>query len=136
MAKDKNKNDKKDKKDKKRKADGTVRAKPSKTSGSSSLKTLVQNPMVVDVVAAALVSMAAALRDSDKARGLATDAGDQLTALSKAGAKQGNAMWEMALTVGRSTIAALAAEATQPKSGQSKPGQSKSGQSKTGKTPK
>ncbi len=120
MAKDKKKKDKKGKADG---AAGAKAAKPQKTpkkSAASSLKSLVQNPMVADVVAAALVSMAAALKDSDKARRLASDAGEHLNAMSGSGAKHGNAMWDMALTVGRTTLEALAAEATgQGKSGKS-----------------
>jgi len=79
---------------------------------------LSQNPLVADVVAAALVSMAAALKDSEKAKRLATDAGDQLNAMSKKGAKQGNAMWDLALDVGRRTLETLAGEeAARAKSG-------------------
>jgi hypothetical protein len=56
--------------------------------------------------------MASALKDSDKARKLATDAGDQLNALSKTGAKQGSAMWDLALDVGRRALETLAGEET------------------------
>jgi hypothetical protein len=77
---------------------------------AKSLKALSQNPLVADVVAAALVSMAAALKDSDKARRLASDAGDQLDALSKKSSKQGGAMWDLALDVGRRTLETLAGE--------------------------
>ena len=56
------------------------------------------------MVAAALVAMASALKDSDKARRLANDAGDQLGELSKKSAKQGNAMWDLALDIGRRTL--------------------------------
>jgi hypothetical protein len=54
--------------------------------------------------------MASALKDSDKARKLAGDAGDRLNALSKAGAKQGNPMWDLALDVGRRALETLAGE--------------------------
>ena len=77
---------------------------------ATSLQALTQNPLVADVVAAALVSMAAALKDSDKARRLANDAGDQLNALTKKTAKQGNVMWDLALDVGRKALDALAEE--------------------------
>lgn len=106
--------DKKDKKKKKEKGQdrkagsSTLKAAPKKA--SKSLKALTQNPLVADVVAAALVSMAAALKDSDKARRLANDAGDQLSALSKKTAKQGNAMWDLALDVGRKALETLAEE--------------------------
>lgn len=94
----------KDKK-KKSKKDGKSGKK-----GADALKALAQNPLVADVVAAALIGMAAALRDSDKARKMASDAGDQLSALSKTGAKRGNAMWDMALDIGRRTLDTLAEE--------------------------
>jgi hypothetical protein len=74
---------------------------------SKSLQALTQNPLVADVVAAALVSMAAALKDSDKARRLASEATDELSALSKKAAKDGNAMWDLALDIGRRTLHSL-----------------------------
>ena len=98
MSKDKKK--KKDKKD--------AKTKPVKV--AKKLKALSENPVVADVVAAALVAMAAALKDSEKARRLANDAGEQLSAMSKKSGKQGNAMWDLALNVGRQTLEALAGE--------------------------
>ena len=76
-----------------------------------SLKALADNPLVADIVAAALVGMAAALKDSDKARKLAGQAGDQLGKMSKRSTRQGSAMWDLALDVGRQTLEALAQEA-------------------------
>jgi hypothetical protein len=99
------KKDKKDKKPKKKNGSGATLAKATKK-----LDALSQNPIVADVVAAALIGMATALKDSDKARRLASNAGDQLNALSKAGAKQGNAMWDLALDVGRRTLETLIGE--------------------------
>lgn len=95
MAKDKKKKSKKD-------------GKSSKKSGGEALKALAQNPLVADVVAAALVGMASALKDSDKAKRLANKAGDHLNALSKSNAKKGNAMWDLALNIGRQTLETLA----------------------------
>src|ERR1700756_680385 len=69
-------------------------AKPAK-----GLKSIAQNPLVADLVAAALVSTAAALKDSAKARQLAAQAEEELTALAKEGAEKGNAMWQLALEV-------------------------------------
>lgn len=106
MSKDKKK--KKDKKEKKGSNGSALRKVPKKA--AKGLHALSENPIVADVVAAALVSMAAALKDSEKARRLANDAGDQLNALSKKGAKQGNAMWDLALDIGRRTIETLAGE--------------------------
>jgi len=102
VSKDKKKKDGK----KAKKSDGSIVSPKTR----KSLKALSQNPLVADVVAAALVSMAAALKDSDKARRLANDAGDQLNALSKKSSKQGGAMWDLALDVGRRTLETLAGE--------------------------
>jgi hypothetical protein len=101
-------------KDKKKKKDSwnAGLGKPAKVAkkAAKKLKRLSDNPIVADVVAAALVAMASALKDSDKARRLANDAGDQLTDLSKKNAKHGNAMWDLALDIGRRTVEALAGE--------------------------
>jgi hypothetical protein len=86
----------KDKKKKKKSAKGS--------SGSSTLKSLANNPMVADIVATALVATAAALKDSKRARALATGAGDELAKLSKAGAKSGGALWDMALQIGKRSL--------------------------------
>src|SRR3954471_2086405 len=94
-------------KDKKKK--GKKSGKSGKKGGET-LKALAQNPLVADVVAAALVGMAAALKDSDKAKRLASKAGDQLNALAKTNAKKGNAMWDLALDIGRRTLDSLAEE--------------------------
>lgn len=100
VAKDKKKSKKKDKKN------GSAG-----TSAAASLKALSQNPLVADVVAAALVATAAALKDSNKARRLAEDAGDEITTLSKSGADRGNALWKLALDVGKSALEAYQGEA-------------------------
>lgn len=75
---------------------------------------LSQNPMVADVVAAALVATASALKDSNKARRLAEYAGDELEALSKKSAERGNAMWKLALDIGRHALETFASEAPAP----------------------
>jgi hypothetical protein len=100
----------KDKKKKKGKKDASP--KPGKVARKAvkKVKALAENPLVADVVAAALVAMASALKDSDKARRLASDAGEQLDAMSKKSAKQGNVMWELALDVGRRALETLATE--------------------------
>ena len=100
MSKDKKKQ--KDKKDGKKKS-GLKKA-------SKNLKAVAQNPLVADVVAAALVAMASALKDSEKAKKLANDAGEQLNALSKKSARQGNAMWDLALDIGRNVLDTLATD--------------------------
>jgi len=104
VSKDKKKKDKKHKKG----DDASLAKAPKKA--SKGLQALTQNPLVADVVAAALISMAAALKDSDKARRIASDAGDQLGELSKKSAKQGNVMWDLALDIGRRALETIAGE--------------------------
>ena len=108
MAKDKDKKSK-DKKDKKKSGASSGLSKSPKKAVKS-LKAISQNPLVADVVAAALIGMAAALKDSDKARKMANDAGDQLKVLSKSGATKGNAMWDLALNIGQRALESLASE--------------------------
>jgi len=93
-------------KDKKKK---DKKAKAGKASGAvlTKLKAVGDNPLVADVVAAALVATAAALKDSNKARALASHASDELTKLSKSGASRGNAMWQLALDIGRRSLEAV-----------------------------
>lgn len=81
--------------------------KEKKAGKKDKLKALAGNPLVADVVAAALVATAAALKDSKRARALASDAAEELTALSKSSSKTGSAMWELALQVGRQSLEAL-----------------------------
>ncbi len=95
MSKDK----KSKKKDKKSGSHDKVAAKASK-----GFQTLTQNPLVADVVAAALVATASALKDTNKARRLAEHAGDELEALSKKSVERGNAMWKLALDIGRQAL--------------------------------
>lgn len=109
MPKDKKRPDEKKSKKGKKKGNGSAKAQAPKKAAKT-LKALSENPIVADVVAAALISMAAALKDSDKAKRLASDVGDQLSAMSKSGAKQGGAMWDLALDIGRRTLETLAGE--------------------------
>ena len=104
--------DKKKKKDKKGKS-GTAKA-------VKGIKTLAENPLVADIVAAALVGMASALKDSEKARKMAGKAGDQLDKMSRTSAKKGNAMWDLALDIGRQTLETLAKETKAGKGDKSK----------------
>ena len=98
--------DKKKKKDKKNKAGASLGA----TKAATSLKAIAQNPLVADIVAAALVSTAAALKDSKKARLLAAQAGDELEKLAKEGSEKGSAMWQLALDIGRRSLDSLSSE--------------------------
>jgi hypothetical protein len=115
--------DKKKKKDKKAPKAG-VGGKAAKR-----LKLVSQNPLVADIVAAALVATASALKDSNKARRLASDAGDELAKLSKASAEKGNALWDMALQIGRRSLETLSAD-MKPK--RTKPNAPKRAKSKAG----
>ena len=76
---------------------------------------LASNPAVAEVVAAALVATAAALRNPDKARNMAAAVGDELQAASKESAQSGSAFWQLALDVARRSIDALGAEGKKPK---------------------
>jgi hypothetical protein len=96
--------DKKNKKTKKGKSGGLA------VKAGKGLKAMGKSPLVADVVAAALVATVAALRNPKKAQQLAVSAGDELTKLSKAGAKQGSALWEMALQIGRESLEALSSD--------------------------
>ena len=75
------------------------KAKPAKA--AETLKSVAMNPMVQEVVAAALVATAAALKDSKKARAMAEQAGDQIEKLAGEGAQKGKALWALALEVAK-----------------------------------
>ena len=111
--------DKKKKQVKKRNKGGSAltavapakRAKPGKSAKlTRRLQAISKNPLLADIVAAALVATASALKDSKKARQLAASAGDELTALSKEGSERGNALWQLALEIGRRSLDSLAGE--------------------------
>ena len=106
MSKDKKKKGKKDKKGSK--SDAGLSASSAKF--TKRLQAISDNPLVADVVAAALVATASALKDSKKARLLANHAGDELEKLAKEGAQRGNAMWKLALDIGRKSLEAMTAE--------------------------
>jgi hypothetical protein len=109
-------------KDKKKKKSKKTKAAVAGTAGKAvnSLKALSQNPFVADVVAAALVGAAAALKDSKKARQLASEAGDELEKMSRKGVQRGEALWDMALDIGRRSLEAVAGQDA-PKRAKSKP---------------
>ena len=104
MAKAKNK-----KKDKQRaKIGGAGKA-------AKRLKAISSNPMVADIVAAALVGAAAALKDAKTARKLAAHAGEEIESLARQGAERGNAMWQLALDIGRRSLKSLTGDDKAPK---------------------
>lgn len=86
----------------------------------STLKALAENALIADVVAAALVATASALKDSNRARALANDAGEELNKLSKAGAERGSALWDLALQIGRRSLETLTSDSGIPKSSKSR----------------
>ena len=107
MAKDRKKDKKSGKKDKKGKNKSDISAllssKPAKAA-TQKVKEWSKNPLVADVVAAALVATASALKDSRKAQRLASEAGEEIEKLSKKGGERGNALWQMALEIGRRSL--------------------------------
>ena len=115
-------------KDKKKKS-GKKRAKPAASGGAlAKLKSLGSSTLAADVVAAALVATAAALKDPAKARRFASEAGDQLEKLSKDGVKKGGAMWQLALDIGRRALESM--------TGDDKPAKAKRAKPKTAAKPK
>ena len=103
-------------KDKKASKKAKTKAKPAKA--AQTLKSVATNPMVQEVVAAALVATAAALKDSKKARAMAEQAGDQIEKLAGEGAQKGKALWALALEVAKRAsdiIQDKPAKATKPK---------------------
>jgi hypothetical protein len=121
VSKDKKKKNGKKSDDKKRTKNKQAAAGPSVT---ERLDALTRNPVIAEVVSTALVAMASALKDSKKARQLATEAGDEISKLAKEGAERGNALWDMALQIGRHSLEALGEET--PKRPKSKPQAKKS----------
>lgn len=104
--------DKKKKKKSGKKAEGSVdkrtAAKPAEV--VRKVKALAENPLVVEVVSAALIATAAALRDPKKARQLAEGTGDELRKLGTEGAEKGSALWTLALDIGRRALDTLGEE--------------------------
>lgn len=105
MAK-KSKKDKKDKKAKKADKKLKLSSKISRAASKAGA-TITSHPAVSEVVAAALVGAAAALRDPKKARQLANAGSDKLEALGKEAAERGSALWALALEVGRKSLETL-----------------------------
>jgi hypothetical protein len=81
------------------------------------VKAVAQSPLVAEVIAAALVATAAALRDSNKARALAEQTGDALAGLEKTAGERGSALWQLALDIGRRVAESAVADVR--KAGQS-----------------
>jgi hypothetical protein len=73
---------------------------------------LASNPVVAEIVAATLVAAAAAIRDPKKARQIAAAAGDEWHSATKGAGQGGEALWQMAMDVGRRSLEALGADGT------------------------
>ena len=99
---------KKDKKKAAKKADKKLKgAAKAKTVARKAADAVAAHPAVAEVVAAALVGAAAALKNPRKARALAESAGDSLEKLGKEAAGKGSALWSLALEVGRRSLETL-----------------------------
>ncbi len=88
------------------------------------VKAAADHPLVAEVVAAALVGAAAALKNPAKARELAASAADEITAAGKKTNAKGAALWLLALDIARRSVNSMAGEGAATKA------------KKTGKSPK
>lgn len=96
----------------------------SKTSGlkkaarkvkDKTVQAAADHPLVAEVVAAALVGAAAALKNPAKARELAESAADEITAAGKNTGAKGGALWLLALDIARRSVNSMAGEGTAAK---------------------
>jgi hypothetical protein len=76
-------------------------------SAKTAASKLKDNPVVTEVVAAALVATAAALRDPKRARRLAQEAGDELLRAGKKATRDSKDFWKLALDIARRTLDSL-----------------------------
>jgi hypothetical protein len=102
-------------KDKKKKKKDKKSGKNGTSSATDTLKALAKNPLVADVVASALMAAASALKDSKRVRALASGAADELGKLSRSGVRDGEALRDAALAIGRRSLEALTADDEKPK---------------------
>lgn len=112
MAKDR-KDKKKADKAKKGLKSGKGGKKSKKASGklgkvASGAGKIATGVIVEEIVAATLVAAAAAIRDPKKARAMAASAGSELRALTDEAAKEGSALWHLALDVASQSLEFLA----------------------------
>ena len=78
------------------------------------LEDLANNRLVADIVAAALVATASALKDRKRRRPSRRAPARSFENLAKEGAERGNAMWKLALEVGRRAIDTIAGDEAKP----------------------
>lgn len=86
------------------------KAAPAVRKVATKAKKLAGNPVVTEVVAAALVAAAAALKDPAKARALAESAADELQEASRASATKSGAFWQLAMDIARRSVDTLRSE--------------------------
>lgn len=94
---------------------GDKKARPSKVAkavagAKATAGKIGDNPLVAEVVAAALVATAAALRNPKNARKMASSAAGELEETMKEGGQKAGAFWQLALDIARRSIAAIEAE--------------------------
>lgn len=102
MAKDKkSKKEEKPKKPVKAGKKGKKNKKASKLAATVAVNAgkMAAGVLVEEIVAATLVAAAAAIRDPKKARAMASAAGSELKALTNEAAKEGSALWRLALDI-------------------------------------
>ena len=68
---------------------------------------LATHPAVAEIVAASLVAAAAAIKNPQKARDMATAVGGELETASKEAVDRGSHFWQLALDIARRSIDAL-----------------------------
>ena len=112
------------------KAKPAASAKPARTTAAPrpakpKADTARSKPDVAEIVAAALVGAAAALRDPTKARQLAASVGEEIEQAAKGAAGQGAAIWQLAMDVAKRSVDALGAVAKEDSKGKSKKKKSK-----------
>lgn len=133
MAKDK-KGKKAEKAKKTPNADKKKSKKPKLTKVAASAGKIAAGVIVEEIVAATLVAAAAAIRDPKKARAMAAAAGKELKSLTDEAAKEGSALWHLALDIAGKSLefvgkpeekAKARAKAAKPAAGAKRSGNSK-----------
>ena len=81
---------------------------------------LASHPAVAEIVAATLVAAAAAIKNPQKAREMASAVGDELETASQQAADGGNKFWQLALDIARRSIDAVESDSGARK-GKAKP---------------
>jgi len=88
---------------------GTTKVTKAVKKAKAAASKIRDNPVVSEIVAAALVATAAALRDPQKARRIAAEAGDELKRAGSRAGRKADAFWDLALDIARRSVDALGA---------------------------